>query len=1072
MTTKTFNILLTILLTLFSLQTLVAQSNNLARYKQTFASSQASDAFPAQSITDGIINSGNDATNRWLPTNNPDSPIHRQWIVIDLGAVMPIQHIFVYHYSVATRYNLFILNDAEDRDEAFFRSFDRFEEQPGFFRFGEYKTEHDMYAGVYLDVEVRNVVNQYFHSSPLMGRYVIYEQIRQFQTPRGWQSGSIREIEVYASFTAKADGAANTVTAPPTIPTGNSGTITLPDLAGTPLAGATLSIWGSDNHQIINPDGSFFRPLVDMQVNLLYQVDLGDGEINRATRDVTFIVPGRHRGHGVNPVPNVMPGIREWFGGVGNFVLSRDMTLGAVSAEERFAAERTQFFFAEMLNVNINIAPSGAIRFVHDANLLAELGSEGYYLTISENHIEIRAATRIALMYGGITVTQIFYSSPERRTVREFIAPVGYARDYPKYRVRAGMIDVGRSYMPLAYLEEIGRYMAWFKLNELHVHLNDYYFTSDYRAFRLENRTFPEVNTKIRNRYGIFGLSDGVWSQDEYREFQRRLRDDWGVQVINEIDVPAHSWIFGEITEGGPPMLPTNQTMMDLRPDYLQQTLDFVFKLFEEFIGGDDPVFLSPRIHFGSDEYDRNMLHYQAAFNSAMIEWLLDRGLQAQVWSSPGTISPANNIDLISNENVYINAWFGADASVPAIFELGYQNIINSKGGWFYLVPGCMTGYPDRWDRAYPDGRGPNNYILRFMYETFSMNNFRHTRSINVGTKMAAMADPRVVGGSFHMWGDFLSFGGGFSEFDIFDRLVLPILFTAEKTWYGEVTDRPGQTYENFRKRIALQSPRAPGANPARYIESVTDVLVRYDFTTATPLRDLSVNDYHATVTADNAIQRADGLFLPEGTALSLPFDAVGFPYTVSLRFKLPDIKDVPKNTIIFDGEVGTFYANYDGAGFFGFERGSYGIEFAFEFSSVYGDYAPKNQLVPGEWIDLVLVLYHRNFRANDPARGITYDGQRWYNPLPNRHQTDTKLYINGERVLRRPVNVTTRTIHPYRAFIPRGHTANRYQITHDSTSFVLPVERILPDVNAIVSRLVIYNRALSSEEIGRLYSE
>ena len=35
------------------------------------------------------------------------------------------------------------------------------------------------------------------------------------------------------------------------------------------------------------------------------------------------------------------------------------------------------------------------------------------------------------------------------------------------------MIDVGRMFMPLEYVEEIARYMSWFKLNQIHMHLND-----------------------------------------------------------------------------------------------------------------------------------------------------------------------------------------------------------------------------------------------------------------------------------------------------------------------------------------------------------------------------------------------------------------------------------------------------------------------------------------------------------------------------------------------------------------------------------------------------------------------
>ena len=95
------------------------------------------------------------------------------------------------------------------------------------------------------------------------------------------------------------------------------------------------------------------------------------------------------------------------------------------------------------------------------------------------------------------------------------------------------MIDVARAYLPLEYVEEITKYYAYFKLNEIHLHINDI-GENDYFIFRLES--------------DVEGLTatDGYYSKDDYRAYQKRMLD-YGITVITEIDTPAHSACFGKV---------------------------------------------------------------------------------------------------------------------------------------------------------------------------------------------------------------------------------------------------------------------------------------------------------------------------------------------------------------------------------------------------------------------------------------------------------------------------------------------------------------------------------------------
>ena len=66
------------------------------------------------------------------------------------------------------------------------------------------------------------------------------------------------------------------------------------------------------------------------------------------------------------------------------------------------------------------------------------------------------------------------------------------------------MIDCGRKFIPMAYLQDLVKIMAYYKMNTLQVHLNDngfkQYFEHNwdktYAAFRLESETYPGLTAR------------------------------------------------------------------------------------------------------------------------------------------------------------------------------------------------------------------------------------------------------------------------------------------------------------------------------------------------------------------------------------------------------------------------------------------------------------------------------------------------------------------------------------------------------------------------------------------------
>ncbi|NOV00567.1 discoidin domain-containing protein, partial [Paenibacillus planticolens] len=434
-------------------------------------------------------------------------------------------------------------------------------------------------------------------------------------------------------------------------------------------------------------------------------------------------------------------------------------------------------------------------------------------------------------------------------------------------------------------------------------------------------------------------------------------------------------------------------------------TVQFVLDLMDEYLDGPDPVIKSKKFHIGTDEYDKAYSEQMRAYTDKLIKYVNGKGYETRLWGSLGT-KGFNGTTPVTNEAT-MNLWAPYWSDVKEMYAAGYD-IVNTVGGWLYIVPGSNAGYSDRMN-------------LGNLYDNFNVNNFSPARNAGNGTAIMPIAHPQTKGAEFAIWNDMTSFGGGFSDFDIFDRMRSAVAITAEKTWYGEKTE--GQTANQFVRRVEALYNAAGGANPGRYVESVGDVIAKYTFDQleAGYALDSSPNKYPAKVVNGTLAEGTSkkGIAVNGDGYISLPFKSVGFPYSVSFDVRLSEI---PSNTEIFSGKDGTLYANFNGTGKLGFKRGEAGIFYEFLF-----DY----KLPVGEWVNIAIV------------QELTYK-----TGSSDSNTSKSKLYVNGEYV-------------GEAASIKAPKNNIRY-----STSFVLPTEKIMNQAKGWIDNLVIYNRSLAAGEI------
>ena len=86
--------------------------------------------------------------------------------------------------------------------------------------------------------------------------------------------------------------------------------------------------------------------------------------------------------------------------------------------------------------------------------------------------------------------------------------------------------------------------------------------------------------------------------------------------IIPEIDAPAHTLAFSHYD----PELGSKEYGMDHLDLFNPKTYEFMDALFKEYLEGDDPVFVGPKVHIGTDEYSNK--------DQAVVEKAIDEALQ------------------------------------------------------------------------------------------------------------------------------------------------------------------------------------------------------------------------------------------------------------------------------------------------------------------------------------------------------------------------------------------------------------------------------------------------------------
>lgn len=744
-----------------------------------------------------------------------------------------------------------------------------------------------------------------------------------------WETVSVYEIEVYGEKQSSGSeiwDALNNLT----VKAGDK-KLNLPTVEGGKVEAY------ADYEQIIDTDGTIYQPLEDKTVSVEFKVTDQNNKVTK--KEIAITVPGTHTATAdENAKPAVLPELAEWAGATGNFTISKNSRIVINAADKDTLSSMAEAFAADYKDIvgnDISVVygsesdvKAGDFYFALTAKGKG-LKDEGYLSQIGDS-IKTESETATGAYWATRTFLQILKQN--KTTI-----PKGTTRDYPKYKVRGVILDVGRKATELQTVKDVAATMSWYKMNDLQVHLNDnlifledYWdtnaettmqnsFTKAYAAFRLES--------SVKNDEGKTATAtDLYYTKDQFRSLIKDSRTI-GVNIVPEIDVPAHALAFTKTFQNCALKKMNSSNWKRPLTDHLDlskpESTQLAKNIFSDYIDGENPVFdEQTTVHIGADEYEDDATLYRNFVNE-MDDYMKSKNRKMRMW---GGLTRIKSDTEVRGDGVEINVWSKDWADPTEMYNLGFE-LINSLDSNVYIVP--AAGY-------YAD------YLnAASLYANWKPNVFK---SGNLNTTIPA-GDPQMIGGAYALWNDSIDTrGNGVTDYDVFDRIYQPMSALSEKLW-GEGT----KTYSEVKTTTAKVST-APNTNPYHEIESAGNTYAEYNFDKEDG-SDASKNKYNA-VSAEHATYTegkvGKALSMESNTYIETPLDKA--PAGTSLSFWVKKAAGGSSDEqVLFEGSstLGdyTIKAVQKNTGKVGYSREGY-------------DYSFDYTLPEDEWVHLTIKGY------------------------------------------------------------------------------------------------------------------
>jgi hexosaminidase len=407
----------------------------------------------------------------------------------------------------------------------------------------------------------------------------------------------------------------------------------------------------------------------------------------------------------------------------------------------------------------------------------ADLGDEGYELTIAADSVRLVAARPNGLFRGMQTLRQLLPAGIEaeqsviRGGSRAWTIPPGRITDRPRFVWRGGMLDVSRHFFTVDEVKQYVDLLALYKLNVLHLHL------TDDQGWRVQIDSWPRLTT-VGGSTEVGGGPGGFYTKADYADIVRYAADRF-ITVVPEIDMPAHTHAaiaaYPELgcSRATPPPNPNAPpglyTGVRVGFSALCHDKEVVQRFVDDVVRELAAMTPGPYIHLGGDEVEVLNREQYAAFVGLMQETVARHGKTMIGWDEigrarlrPGTIAQMWRSDT-SVAAIRQGAKVIMSPATKAYLDMKYTQATDIGHNWAALIE-LRTAYD--WDPV---------------------------------THFPRVTERDVLGVEAPLWTETVV------NITAAQYLLLPRLpAIAEVGW----TAAAGKSWESFRRRIAAHAPR------------------------------------------------------------------------------------------------------------------------------------------------------------------------------------------------------------------------------------------------------------------------
>lgn len=331
---------------------------------------------------------------------------------------------------------------------------------------------------------------------------------------------------------------------------------------------------------------------------------------------------------------------------------------------------------------------------------------EAYRIRITDRIVAIQATTERGVYWAFKTLRQL-----STREAGVWRLPQGEITDWPAFRIRGLMQDVGRSYISLEELKREIDVLSNYKMNVFHWHL------TENQAWRLESKRFPQLNDSCH----MSRMPGQYYTMEQARELADYCKQR-AVLLIPEIDMPGHSEAF--VKAMGHDMQ-SEEGMATLK-----QLLDEVCELFADL----------PYLHIGTDEVQFT----NPNFVPEMVAYVRSKGKQVISWN-PGWNYQPGEIDMTQ-------LWSYRGKAQPGIAAIDSRfHYINHFDTFADLI-GLYTSRIYNQSQGSPDLAG---VILAVWHDRLTLPETDLIKNNNLYPNLLAIAERAWQGGGFQYFDRF-----------------------------------------------------------------------------------------------------------------------------------------------------------------------------------------------------------------------------------------------------------------------------------------------------------------------------